>query len=58
MGFFKKQQKNAKKHYSENEKIEISDFYQMLVRMKKRRPNFNIERIMGMLYPDHDIDFK
>jgi len=58
MGFFKKKLKTEKRHYSETERIEINDFYQMLVKMKKRRPNFDIERIINKLYPNHGIEFK
>ena len=46
-----------KRHYSEDEKREIIKFYQMLVKMKKRRPNFNVEGIIKELYPNHNIDF-
>jgi hypothetical protein len=53
----KKKHKIEKRHYSENEKIEIIKFYQMLVKMKKSRPNFNVDRIIKMLYPNLDIDF-
>lgn len=56
MGFFKKKLKVEKRHYSESEKIEISDFYQMLVKMKKRRPNLDIQRIINKLYPNHGIE--
>ena len=58
MGFFKKKLKTEKRHYSETEKIEINDFYQMLVKMKKRRPNLDIERIINMLYPNHGVEFQ
>ena len=57
MGFFKKKNKMEKRHYSEDEKREIIKFYQMLVKMKKRRPNFNVEGIIKELYPNHNIDF-
>lgn len=57
-GFFKKKRKTEKRHYSETEKIEISDFYKMLVKMKRRRPNFDIERIINKLYPNHNIEFR
>lgn len=58
MGFFKKKLKTEKRYYSETEKIEINDFYQMLVKMKKRRPNLDIERIINMLYPNHGVEFQ
>ena len=57
MGLFNKIRKMEKRHYSENEKREIIKFYQMLVKMKKRRPNFNVEGIIKELYPNLDIDF-
>lgn len=29
---------------------EMRKFHQMLLKMKKRRPNFNVDRVMTMLY--------
>lgn len=29
---------------------EIEEFYKMLLKMKKKRPNFNVIRVMQMLY--------
>ena len=57
MGLFKKKNKIEKRHYSENEKREIIKFYQMLVKMKKNRPNFNIDSVIKKVYPNHTIDF-
>jgi hypothetical protein len=30
-------------------------FHAMLLKMKKKRPNFNIERVMGKVYDDTKI---
>ena len=30
-------------------------FYAMLLKMKKNRPDFNIERVMGKVYDDNKI---
>lgn len=57
MDLFKKKNKMEKRHYSENEKREIVKFYQMLVKMKQTRPNFNVEKIIKKVYPNHNIDF-
>lgn len=56
MGLFKKIHRMEKRHYSEDEKSEIIKFYQMLVKMKKNRPNLNIERVVRKVYPNLDID--
>jgi hypothetical protein len=40
MGLFKKIHKMEKRHYSEDEKREIIQFYQMLVKMKKKQTQF------------------
>lgn len=57
MGLFNKIRKMEKRHYSENEKREIIKFYQMLVKMKQTRPNFNVEKIIKKVYPNNNIDF-
>ena len=57
MDLFKKKNKMEIRHYSENDKVEIVKFYQMLVKMKQTRPNFNVERIIKKVYPNHNIDF-
>ena len=57
MDLFKKKNKMEKRHYSENEKREIIKFYQMLVKMKQTRPNFNVEKIIKKVYPNNNIDF-
>ena len=57
MGLFNKKNKIEKRHYSENDKREIIKFYQMLVKMKQTRPNFNIDKIIKKVYPNHNIDF-
>lgn len=57
MALFNKIHKIQKRHYSEMDKVEIIEFYQMLVKIKKNRPNFNIERLMRKVYPNLDIDF-
>lgn len=54
--FIKKKYKMEKRQYSEKEKIEIITFYQMLVKMKKNRPNLNVQRIIRKLYPNLCID--
>jgi hypothetical protein len=57
MVFFNKKNKISKRIYSENEKMEIIKFYQMLVKMKKNRPNFDIDGVIKKVYPNHNIDF-
>ena len=32
------------------EMLEIQNFYLMLLKIKNRRPNFNVNRVMKMLY--------
>ena len=57
MDLFKKKNKMEKRLYSENDKVEIVKFYQMLVKMKQTRPNFNVDKIIKKVYPNHNIDF-
>lgn len=35
---------------SEIEIKEMENFHSMLLKVKKRRPNFNVDRVMTMLY--------
>ena len=55
--FIQKKYKMEKRYYSEKEKMEIIKFHQMLVKMKKSRPNLNVQRIIRKLYPNFYIDF-
>ena len=45
------------KKYSEKEQIEIRNFYIMLLKMKKRRPNLKEIRLIDLIYPNHNITF-
>ena len=58
MKFFKKNNKIAPRVYSEKELIEIHSFHLMLLKMKKRRPDLNVKKMMDALFPDNGIDFK
>jgi hypothetical protein len=35
---------------------EIVRFYKMLIKMKRNRPNLNIDKIFRKLYPDLEIE--
>ena len=35
---------------------EIVRFYKMLIKMKRNRPNLNIDKIIRKLYPDLEIE--
>lgn len=35
---------------------DVIKFHRMLLKMKKRRPNLNVKRIMGKLYPNFRIE--
>lgn len=52
INFFSK----SKTDLTRERREEIVLFYEMLVRMKKRRPNLNIKRIMSKLYPNFKLD--
>jgi hypothetical protein len=54
MCFFKKN-KIEQRQYSENEMIEINNLYQMLLKMKKRRPDLNANKLIDDLYPNNGI---
>jgi len=54
MKFFKK--KNKVILYSEEKLVEIKKFHLMLMKMKKKRPNFNVKRLLNTIYPDNNID--
>lgn len=58
MKFFKKNNKIAPRIYCEKELIEIHTFHLMLLKMKKRRPDLNVKKMMDALFPDNGIDFK
>ncbi len=58
MNFFKKNNKIAPRIYSEKELIEIHTFHLMLLKMKKRRPDLDVKKMMDALFPDNGIDFK
>ena len=45
------------KKYSEKEQIEIRNFYIMLLKMKKRRPNLKEIRLIDLIYPNHNVTF-
>lgn len=49
--FFSKKTELPKVGYNE-----IIHFYKMLLKIKKRHPNFNIEKIMKKLYPNFKLD--
>lgn len=49
--FFSKKTELPKVGYDE-----IIHFYKMLLKIKKRHPNFNIEKIMKKLYPNFKLD--
>lgn len=55
MKFFKRSK--LKKKYSEKEQIEIRKFHDMLLKMKKKRPQLNEIRLIQLIYPDHTIIF-
>jgi len=54
MKFFKK--KNKVIHYSDKQLEEIQQFHLMLVKMKKKRPNLNVKRLLNIIYPNNNID--
>jgi|LakMenE18May11ns_1017448.scaffolds.fasta_scaffold8509777_1 hypothetical protein len=54
MCFFKKN-KIEQRQYSEKEMIEINNLYQMLLKMKKRRPDLNANKLIDDLYPNNGI---
>jgi hypothetical protein len=56
MFFFKKI--NPISHYSEIELFEIRKFHLMLVKMKKKRPNFNVKKVLDLVYPNNNIDLR
>lgn len=39
------------------DQVEMLKFYKMLLKMKVRRPQFNVNRIMVKLYSKHYLDF-
>jgi hypothetical protein len=58
MKFFKKNNKITFRVYSEKELTDINTFHIMLLKMKKRRPNLDVKKMMDALFPDNGIDFK
>ena len=58
MKFFKNNNKITPRIYSEKELIKIHTFHLMLLKMKKRRPDLNVKKMMDALFPDNGIDFK
>ncbi len=52
--FFQTRPKNISKPCGD----EIIRFYRMLIKMKKNRPNLNVNRIMFRLYPDFNLNEK
>jgi hypothetical protein len=50
MKLFKKNNKIAPRVYSEKELIEIHSFHLMLLKMKKRRPDLNVKKMMDALF--------
>ena len=57
MKFFKKNNKIAPRVYSEKELIEIHSFHLMVLKMKKRRPDLNVKKMMDALFPNNNLDF-
>ncbi len=57
MWFFRKKNTIEEKHYSEKEMKEIMDLYQMLVKMKSRRPDLDVKKMMDDLYPNNGITY-
>jgi hypothetical protein len=58
MKFFKKNNKIAPRIYSENELVEIHTFHLMLLKMKKRRPDLDVKKMMDALFPNNNLNFK
>jgi hypothetical protein len=42
--------------YSDEELIEIQKFHLMLLKMKKKRTNFDVKKVMNLVYPNNNID--
>ncbi len=55
MCFFKKKNKLEQRQYSEKEMIEITNLYKMLLKMKKRRPDLDSNKLIDDLYPNNGI---
>ena len=58
MKFFKKNNKITARVYSEKELTDINSFHLMLLKMKKRRPDLNVKKMMDALFPNNNLDFK
>ena len=58
MKFFKKNNKITARVYSEKELTDINSFHLMLLKMKKRRPDLDIKKMMDALFPNNNLDFK
>ena len=55
MCFFKKKNKLEQRQYSEKEMLEITNLYKMLLKMKKRRPDLDANKLIDDLYPNNGI---
>ena len=47
--------KLEQRQYSEKEMIEITNLYKMLLKMKKRRPDLDANKLIDDLYPNNGI---
>lgn len=58
MKFFKKNNKFTASVYTEKELKDINPFHLMLLKMKKRRPDLDVKKMIDALFPNNNLDFK